>query len=154
MRGIWFAEEGSVSSVDFVSQSVVSANREIVLGIYDRLMESKRSLGLREANRNHGSGFCAAEEYGSLRQFLQFYRSIAAALPDYQLQIDDIAGKGELVMVRYTVSGTQTGALLGTAPTNARVTISGIDVFRLSRGKIIEYWDTARQINSLAVAQN
>ena len=143
-----------MSNIDLVSQPVTNANREIVLGIYDRLMWGKRSQELPAPIRNHSSGFCEAEELGSLRQLVQFYRSIAAALPDYELQIDDIASKGELVMVRYTVSGTQTGSLLGTGPTNTLVTISGIDVFRLSRGKIIEYWDTARQINSLAVGQN
>jgi predicted ester cyclase len=56
----------------------------------------------------------------------------------------DILGDGDKVMVRWTARGTHTGQLLNLAPTNKRVTVTGIDVYRIFSGKIQETrvsWD-------------
>ena len=52
-------------------------------------------------------------------------------------------------MVRYTICGTQKNPFMGIAPTNERITITGIDIFRLDNGKVVEHWNAAHQICAL-----
>jgi steroid delta-isomerase-like uncharacterized protein len=66
--------------------------------------------------------------------------SFREALPDVHLSIDDLVAEGDRVVFRITIAGTQTGTLMGVAPTGRRVTISAIDIVRLVDGKIEEHW--------------
>jgi len=57
--------------------------------------------------------------------------------------------EGDTVVVRGTTSGTQTGAMQGIPPTGKKFTISGIDIFRVVDGKIVEHWDAVDQLGML-----
>jgi len=64
-----------------------------------------------------------------------------AAIPDIHLVNDDLFGEGATVIQRWTASGTHTGEpLFGVAPTGARLTMTGINEFRLADGRIVERW--------------
>lgn len=65
---------------------------------------------------------------------------LAMAIPDNKTEIDDIIGDGDTVAVRYTSRGTHHGELFGVAPTNRPLTTSGIEMYRLSGGRIVECW--------------
>lgn len=52
----------------------------------------------------------------------------------------DTAAEGDKVVTRDTWGGTNHGSFLGFAPTHQHVTATGIDVFRLTDGKIVEQW--------------
>ena len=82
------------------------------------------------------------------RIFRNFFSSVSEAFPDYELKIESLVANGDRVMVRYIIQGTQKGVFLGIEPTHQRMTISGIDVFRLDSGKVVEHWDAGLQINS------
>ena len=60
--------------------------------------------------------------------------------PDFRLQIEDMVAEGDRVAARWTVRGTQRGALPGLPPTGKTATISGISVYRLRDGQIAEHW--------------
>ena len=45
------------------------------------------------------------------------------------------------VMVRWTSHGTHQGESRGLPPTGKQVTNSGINIFRIADGKIVEVWD-------------
>lgn len=67
-------------------------------------------------------------------------RQLIEAIPDNRTEIDDIIGDGDTVAVRYTCRGTHTGELFGVAPTNRSLTTFGIEMYRLSGGRIVECW--------------
>ena len=71
------------------------------------------------------------------KKLVTFYRS---AFPDAHMTIDDIVAEGDKVMVRWTARATHKGQLLNLAPTNKQITVTGIDVYRISGGKIEESW--------------
>lgn len=48
------------------------------------------------------------------------------------------AGLPDVVVVRWTMHGSHTGELLGIPPTGKQVTLTGITIYRLSDGKIVE----------------
>jgi steroid delta-isomerase-like uncharacterized protein len=68
------------------------------------------------------------------------FASVVAAFPDAHITIDDIFGQGDQVVVRVVVNGTQNGAILGIPASGRHVQWDGVDVYRLSHGKISNIW--------------
>jgi steroid delta-isomerase-like uncharacterized protein len=68
------------------------------------------------------------------------FAGVVAAFPDAHITIDDIFGQGDQVVVRVVVSGTQKGAVLGIPASGRHVQWDGVDVYRLSDGKISNIW--------------
>jgi predicted ester cyclase len=68
------------------------------------------------------------------------FAGVVAAFPDAHITIDDIFGQGDQVVVRVVVSGTQQGAILGIPASGRHVQWDGVDVYRLSHGKISNIW--------------
>lgn len=54
--------------------------------------------------------------------------------------IEDIFAAGDQVVVRYTFTGVNSGSFMGVAPTTKEVTYSGIDIYRITDGKISQMW--------------
>ena len=68
------------------------------------------------------------------------FAGVVAAFPDAHITIDDIFGQRDQVVVRVVVSGTQQGAILGIPASGRHVQWDGVDVYRLSHGKISNIW--------------
>ena len=68
------------------------------------------------------------------------FASVVAAFPDAHITIDDIFGQGAQVVVRVVVSGTQQGAILGIPASGRHVQWDGVDLYRLSHGRISNIW--------------
>jgi steroid delta-isomerase-like uncharacterized protein len=68
------------------------------------------------------------------------FASVVAAFPDAHITINDIFAQGNQVAVRVVVSGTQEGAILGIPASGRFVQWDGVDVYRLSDGKISNIW--------------
>jgi predicted ester cyclase len=66
--------------------------------------------------------------------------------PGWRMTIDDMLAENDRVMVQWTFYGVQQGTYYGLLPTNQPVTYSGINIFRLSEGKIVEIWDIADRL--------
>jgi len=64
-----------------------------------------------------------------------------AAFPDYQVTIEDLVGEGDKVVARITMSGAHTGTEFLSLPARGKqFKISGISIFRMASGKIVEHW--------------
>jgi steroid delta-isomerase-like uncharacterized protein len=68
------------------------------------------------------------------------FASVVAAFPDAHITINDIFGQRDQVVVRVVVSGTQEGPILGIPASGRHVQWDGVDVYRLSHGKISNIW--------------
>jgi steroid delta-isomerase-like uncharacterized protein len=77
---------------------------------------------------------CGAEAY---KQFVAAYRT---AFPDLHFTIEDVIAAGDKVASRWTCVGTHQGELMGIPPTGKQTTTTGIDIFRIVDGKIVEEW--------------
>jgi steroid delta-isomerase-like uncharacterized protein len=62
------------------------------------------------------------------------------AFPDIRLTIEDEFAEGDKVVVRFTMTGTHQGELLGIPPTGKRVSSAGVSIYRLANAKIAEIW--------------
>ncbi|HEX6109018.1 MAG TPA: ester cyclase [Ktedonobacteraceae bacterium] len=62
--------------------------------------------------------------------------------------------ESERVVTRYTVEGTHLGPMMGIAPSGKYGIISGIDMYRITEGRIEEAWsnwDALRLLQEMGV---
>ena len=72
--------------------------------------------------------------------FLAMLSAVHAALPDFHLVDHAMLADGDEVASRWTVSGTHQGQLGPFAPTGQPLVISGLSIYRVANGKIVEGW--------------
>lgn len=66
---------------------------------------------------------------------------IHAAFPDLFLHEDALLGEGDLVASRWVAGGTHTGtAFNGASPSGRRFEITGMSIYRVENGRIVEGW--------------
>jgi len=128
---------------------MLKPNTEIIRQLYFNII-SRRPVVNNTGAKNHGfTQYTVSARPSSLKAFESFFSLVADAFPDYNLSIESLSAKGDRVMVRYTITGTHRRTFMGIEPTNQRLTITGIDIFRLYNGKVVEHWDAAHQICAL-----
>jgi steroid delta-isomerase-like uncharacterized protein len=66
--------------------------------------------------------------------------ALLTGFPDVKHTIEDVITQDDMVVVRWTAQGTQQGEFQGFAPTGKPATWTGINVFRIECGKIVEEW--------------
>jgi steroid delta-isomerase-like uncharacterized protein len=81
-----------------------------------------------------------------VREFVELYRS---AFPDLHTTIEDIVAEGDKVAYRWTAVGTHRGELLGVAPSNNRVELTGITIERIEGGRIVETYNNFDQLGMM-----
>lgn len=84
----------------------------------------------------HTSGGGRLDREGFLAQMLGLHE----AFPDLHTQIDDVVADGDRVAYRWSSSGLHAGEYLGVAPTQRRITATGITFAHLRDGRIAEEW--------------
>jgi steroid delta-isomerase-like uncharacterized protein len=63
------------------------------------------------------------------------------AFPDLQMTVDLIVAEDDVVAARWTTTGTHTGPWADVEPTGRLVTFSGVNLFRVRDGKVVELWN-------------
>lgn len=86
---------------------------------------------------------------------------VLAAFPDVRFTVEEALSDGDLVVLRWSATGTFAAAYHGVSPTGEPASWGGINMFRLACGQIVEAWaevDTLSQtglnldINITAIA--
>ncbi|MGH2388510.1 MAG: ester cyclase [Chloroflexota bacterium] len=72
-----------------------------------------------------------------LRRSLLEFR---AAVPDARWRIEEQIAERDRVMIRFSVRGTFSGALLGLAPPGRPATVRGVVIARFARGRLVDVW--------------
>ncbi len=65
------------------------------------------------------------------------------AFPDLDGAVEDVVAEGDKVAVRFSGTGTHQGDLFGIPPTGKAIKTTGINIFRIADGKIVEHWNNA-----------
>ena len=71
----------------------------------------------------------------------QFDMMLRAAFPDIQVTVEDQIAEGDKVATRWTCRGTHKGQFQGMPPTGEQMTMSGMTIFRIANGKLVEGWN-------------
>ena len=70
----------------------------------------------------------------------QYVAFLYTSVPDTHVTIDDEIAAQDKVVVRYTVRGTHKGPFRDRAATGNAVNFTGIAIFQVANGKIVEQW--------------
>ena len=65
---------------------------------------------------------------------------IRDAFPDWHSDLHGLYAEDDIVVERFTASGTHKGELFGIPPSDTVWTLEGINIFRVRDGKIVERW--------------
>jgi predicted ester cyclase len=64
------------------------------------------------------------------------------AFPDSNVSYEELIVAGNTVIGRWSATGTHTGQLAAIEkPTGKKINISGITIYRIAKGKIVEAWE-------------
>jgi ketosteroid isomerase-like protein len=67
------------------------------------------------------------------------FKMFATAAPGYHV-IEDLIAEGDKVVARLKAYGTHEGELMGIPRTGKQIEMSGIVIWRIADGKIVEHW--------------
>ena len=97
-------------------------------------------------------------DYGAgpqaFKQVVSMYRT---AFPDANCTVDETVAEGDKVVTRWTARGTNLGPLGNSAPTGRKVLVTGVDILKIVKGKIVEcdmVWDAAGMLQQLDLARS
>jgi steroid delta-isomerase-like uncharacterized protein len=81
------------------------------------------------------------EEVHGIEGFKEFVGMYRSAFPDLHVEVEDQVAEGDKVATRWRASGTHDGEIAGVPATGNWVEITGMEISRISGGKIAEIWD-------------
>jgi len=86
-------------------------------------------------------------------RYVRAVSALLSAFPDLHFRLLDVHDAGEIVVTRWQATGTQLGLLriggVTIMPTGRKVCWSGIDIWRVSDGQIIENWSVGDRLGLL-----
>ena len=71
------------------------------------------------------------------------------AFPDIQATADDVIVEDDKVVERFSASGTFKGEFMGIPPTGKSGGTTGINIFRVANGKIVEHWGNSDDLGMM-----
>lgn len=102
-------------------------------------------------NEIHSKDFVAhaGKRSAALAEDLQDAKGWRQAFPDGQYTVDQVIAENDRVVVQFTGRGTNTGTGNGLPATGKHVEVTGVTIFRIAHGKIVEEWSQADMLGLL-----
>ena len=73
-----------------------------------------------------------------LESIKQIFNMAFIAFPDWHETIEDMIAEGDMVWVRLSYTGTNTGEWFGQAPTGNKITAKAVAIYHIVNGKLTE----------------
>jgi len=130
--------------------------RRYIEGVFGKqhnlsIMDEILSSDFIEYQNDGSNGELAIRGHEEWKKIANVYLS---AFPDMQCKILEQIADGDKVVCLWTAQATHKGTFMGVAPTNKRVTVTGISIFLIVNGKIVEgrtNWDLMGLLTQLGV---
>ena len=142
----------------------LEANRQVVTDIHLSWNVERRDMNIADRLLSPDWRFHPSAQpniislYGR-EEFKSWAGDLVNAIPDFRATIHDTVAEGDLVALRWTVAGTQTGEYMGAPATGNHVEVTGSSLWRVNQdGQNTDIWfvmDTVnfmRQIGALPSA--
>jgi steroid delta-isomerase-like uncharacterized protein len=116
-------------------------NRALTRRYYEEVVNEGKLDLVEEVIAPDYVGHEPGEEIQGPAGFKRFLGMMRAAFPDLNATVEAEIAEGDKVVARYTARGSHQGELMGVEPTGKQVEVSGIEINRISGGKIVEQWN-------------
>ncbi len=70
--------------------------------------------------------------------YLEIINMMRSGFPDIQWTLEETIAEGDNIVARYTMRGTHQGAFMGIPPTNKKIAVQALNIYRFSNGQICE----------------
>ena len=70
----------------------------------------------------------------------QCVSGVRTGIPDFHVKIEDVIAEGDKMVCRWVASGSHTGSFFGIPPSGNKVEWTGMTIYRMDSGKIVETW--------------
>ena len=119
----------------------LEANKTLVRRHFDEIWNQRRLEVADElVDPAYLSHFPVPGQPPGIAGFTYAVEMLHASFPDLIITIDDLIAEGDKVVARLTARGTHQGLFRGIAPTGRAVSWTGMRIFRIANGKIVEHW--------------
>jgi predicted ester cyclase len=79
-------------------------------------------------------------EVNGLQTIKEYISKNLVAFPDVKFIVEDQIAEGEKVVTRVSFTATHKGEFMGISPTDKKVKVTGVIIFKITKGKIVETW--------------
>lgn len=120
----------------------MASNKAVATRFYSEVINKGDSVAMHLIMaENFIDHFALPNQPKGIEGFKQFLTMVTTGFPDIQVKVEDMINEGDKVVVRLTISGTQTGVLMGNIPPSGKqATWTGIDILKIENGIITERW--------------
>jgi predicted ester cyclase len=118
-----------------MNNTVEVAGKEILRAINDQDWAGVRRI-CRPDYLHHAPGVSEA----NVDKYIATLQIAVSAVPDMQIELQQIVTTDEYAMLRYTVHGTHTGDFHGIPPSGAPVALNVLGMVRVKDGLLAEGW--------------
>jgi steroid delta-isomerase-like uncharacterized protein len=77
------------------------------------------------------------------------FKQFKAGFPDFKFTNNFFVADTDVVVVHFTMTGTNTGPMNGMPATNKTMTIDGVDIVRIKDGKAVEHWGYSEEMKMM-----
>jgi steroid delta-isomerase-like uncharacterized protein len=70
--------------------------------------------------------------------YLEIINMMRSGFPDIQWTLEETIAEGDNIVARYTMRGTHQGAFMGIPPTNKKIAVQALNIYRFANGQIRE----------------
>jgi steroid delta-isomerase-like uncharacterized protein len=137
--------EANDARSESVERQTLASNKALARRVYeDGLSQGRFDVPYTDDFVGHGGNATFTHDDGIAEA-----KGWRLAFPDLRVRVDLILAEADLVSVRWTASGTNTGAGNGIPATGKHVEVTGTTVFRMLDGAIAEEWTAGDSLGML-----
>jgi steroid delta-isomerase-like uncharacterized protein len=122
----------------------IAENKDVVRRFVDECVNRHRAELLADfvdaGLRAHPGTPGAAPDTVGLDGLREAFQRFRVTFPDLHIAPEEMVAEDDLVAVRWTATGTHSGDLAGIPATGRTVRWAGTDMYRLTGGRIVEWW--------------
>jgi steroid delta-isomerase-like uncharacterized protein len=137
------AEPVDIASGAAAQKAAAVSNRTFIRGFYDEVFRAGKLDAVDDLLYEDYEGHrMFSDTLRGPEAFKAFHAGVSSAFPDIEYTVEDVVTDDSKAVVRWTARGTHGGPLAGVDPTGKHVTISGVSVYSIEKGRIRQSWDT------------
>lgn len=119
----------------------LETNTALIRRHFDEIWNQRRlDLADELVDPAYHSHFPLPGQPSGIAGFTYAVQLLHTSFPDLTITVEDLIAQGDKVVARLTARGTHLGTFRSIPPTGQVVQWTGIRIFRIADGKIVEHW--------------
>lgn len=124
-------------------------SKELVLNYIERVWNGNSVEALKELTTDNFIYHLGDQLSFDHNGFIKFLASMYAAFPDWNVKPVEVIAENNMAAVQWSGEVTHEGIFHGIPPTGKKITVSGINIYKIENGKIVSEWEQTDTISIL-----